>query len=127
MVLIHDSLWAMKRSYLAVSLAIVYLALSFNAYACLLPLYGGMEVAQGSDCAMPKEPPVRDACDAFKTIGVQGLSSAQPLVDCHSQVVVGEQVAVPILASGLSRQYALSASLPFLDRDPLSLTSILRI
>ena len=117
----------MKRSHLAISLAIFYFALSFNAYACLLPLYGGVEVAQVSDCAMPKEPPVRDACDAFKTIGVQTLSSVQPLSDYHFQGVTGEPGLVPILASGLSRQYALSASLPFLDRDPLSLTSILRI
>ena len=117
----------MKRSYLAISLAVLYLALSFNAYACLLPLYGGVEVAQGSDCAMPKEPPVRDACDAFKTIGVQTLSSAEPLQDCHFQSIAGELVSAPILVSVQSRHYNLSGSPPFLDRDPLSLASILRI
>ena len=117
----------MKRSHLAISLAVLYLALSFNAYACLLPLYGGVEAAQGSDCAMPKEPPVRDACDAFKAIGVQSLSAAQPLSDCHAQVVLGEPVAVTVLASVQSRHYDFSGSPPFLDRDPLSLTSILRI
>jgi hypothetical protein len=76
---------------------------------------------------MPKEQPVRDACDAFKAIGVQSLSSAQPLPDCHSQVVVGAPVAVPMLASVQSRHYDFSGSPPFLDRDLLSLTSILRI
>lgn len=117
----------MQRSFLAISLATVYFALSFNAYACLLPLYGGVEMTQGSDCAMPKEPPVRDACDSFKAIGVQSLSSAQPLTDCHSQVFVGEPVAVPILASVQSSRYDFSGSPPFLDRDLLALTSILRI
>ena len=118
----------MKRAqFMAVALAAVYFLLAFNAYACLIPLYGGMEVAKGSDCAMPKEQPVRDACDAFKAIGVQSLSSAQPLSDCHSQVVVGEQVSVSNLASVQSSRYDFSDSPPFLDRDPLSLTSILRI
>jgi hypothetical protein len=118
----------MKRVPLtAVTLAALYFLLAFNAYACLIPLYGGIQVAQGSDCAMPKEPPVRDACDVFKAIGVQSLSSAQPLTDCHSQVVVGEQISVSILASVQPSCYDFSGSPPFLDRDPLSLTSILRI
>jgi hypothetical protein len=117
----------MKRSFLAISLATVYFALSFNAYACLLPLYGNEVVTKGADCAMPKEPPVRDACDAFKAIGVQSLSSAQPLTDCHLQVVVGEQISVSSLASVQPSRYDFSGSPPFLDRDPLSLTSILRI
>ena len=118
----------MKRAPLiAISLAVVYLLLAFNAYACFVPLYGEAQAAKGSDCAMPKEPPVRDACDAFKAIGVQSLSSTQPLSDCHSQVVVGEPVAVPILASVQSSRYEFSGNPPFLDRDPLSLTSILRI
>jgi hypothetical protein len=112
---------------MAVALAAIYFLLSFNAYACLLPLYGAVEVSQGSDCAMPKEPPVRDACDTFKAIGVQNLSSAQPLSDFHSQVVVGEQVSVSLLTSVQARYYDFSGSPPFLDRDPLSLTSILRI
>ena len=112
---------------IGISLAVVYFLLSFNAYACFVPLYGEVQTAKGSDCAMPKEPPVRDACDAFKAIGVQNLSSAQPLSDCHSQVIVGEPIAVPILASVQSRHYDLSGGPPFLDRDLLSLTSILRI
>ena len=124
---VHDKLLVMKRSHLAVLLAIFYLALSFNAYACLLPLYGNVQAAKGSDCAMPKAPPVRDACDAFKTIGVQTLSSAQPLSDCCLQVVAGEQVSVSILVLVQTRRYDFSGSPPFLERDPLSLTSILRI
>ena len=118
----------MKRVRLfPVAMAAVYFLLAFNAYACFVPLYGGAQAATGSDCAMPTEPPVRDACDAFKAIGVQSLSSAQPLPDCHSQVVVGEPVAIPMLASVQPARYDFSGSPPFLDRDPLSLTSILRI
>ncbi len=112
---------------MAVALAAIYFLLAFNAYACLIPLYGNVQVEKGSDCAMPKEQPVRDACDAFKAVGVQTPSSAQPLPDCHSQVVVGEPASVSILTPVQSRHYDLSGSPPFLDRDPLSLTSILRI
>lgn len=119
---------AMKRVRLfPIALAAIYFLLAFNAYACFVPLYGDVQVATGSDCAMPKEPPVRDACDAFKAIGVQTPSSVQPLTDCHLQVVVGEQVSVSILASVQPARYNFSGSPPFLDRDPLSLTSILRI
>ena len=127
MTLIHGSLVDMKRSHLAISLAIFYFALSFNAYACLFPLYGGVEVAQSSECAMPKEPPVRDACDAFKTIGVQTLSSVQPLPAFIAHVAADNIVSAPILASVLFRRYALSGQPYFLERDTLSLTSILRI
>jgi hypothetical protein len=118
----------MKRApLLAATLAVIYFLLAFNAYACLLPLPGVVEAAKNGDCAMPTEPPVRDACDAFKTIGVQTLSGAQPLPDCPVKVVAGEQVSVPIPDSVLSRPYAFSGSPPFLDRDPLSLASVLRI
>lgn len=112
---------------MVVALAAIYFLLAFNAYACLVPLYGDVQAAKGSDCAMPNEQPARDACDAFKTIGVQSLSSVQPLPDCHSPVVVGEPASVSILAPVQSRHYDFSGSPPFLDRDPLSLTSILRI
>ncbi len=117
----------MRRSLLALSLALFYLSLSFNAYACLLPLYGGVDVAKKSDCTMPKEQPVRDACDAFKALVVQAFSAAQPLPDGHVQVVVDEQVSIPISESVLSRLHSFSWNPPFLDRDPLSLISILRI
>ena len=61
-------------------LAVVYLLLSFNAYACLLPMSGGAVMEQGSDCAKPQEQPAGRLCDAFKSLGVQTiLQSAEPL------------------------------------------------
>ena len=118
----------MKRVRLfPVALVVVYFLLAFNAYACLLPLYSNVQATTGSDCAMPKEQPVRDACDAFKTIGVQTLSSANPLLDCHFQYVVSEPALISSVAATLSSHHYFSGSPPFLDRDPLALTSILRI
>jgi hypothetical protein len=118
----------MKRPpFIATTLAIIYFLLAFNAYACLIPLYGGVQVADGSECAMPKEQPVRDACDAFKTIGVQTLSSVQPLPDSLFHVVAGDLLAVTILNPTGSLHHDVSVGPPLLERDTLTLTSILRI
>ncbi len=64
---------------LALFLIVLFLAFSFNAYACLVPIYGGMKDNQGSDCTMPGEEPASHFCDGFKTLAVQSgpdISSA---------------------------------------------------
>jgi hypothetical protein len=118
----------MKRPpFIATTLAVIYFLLALNAYACLIPLYGGMQVAQGSDCTMPQEQPARQHCDAFKSIGVQTLSLVQPLPDSLSHVVAGDQLAVTILNPTVSLHHDLSVGQPLLGRDTLTLISILRI
>ena len=59
---------------LALFLIVLFLAFSFNAYACLVPIYGGMKVHQGSDCTKPGEEPASQFCDGFKTLAVQSSS-----------------------------------------------------
>ncbi len=59
------------RSVLAGTLVVLFLALSFNAYACLLPVNGVTAGAMGDGCSTPDEQPVSQFCDAFKTLGVQ--------------------------------------------------------
>ncbi len=113
--------------HIAVTLAVVYFLLAFNAYACFLPLYGGGQAATGSDCTMPKDPPVRDACDAFKALGVQTLSSVQPLPDSLIHAVADDLPAITILNPTVVLCHDSSVGFPLLGRDPLSLTSILRI
>ena len=56
---------------LALLLIGLFLSFSFNAYACLVPIYGGLKVSQGSDCTMPGEEPAAQFCDGFKTLAVQ--------------------------------------------------------
>lgn len=56
---------------LALFLINLFLAFSFNAYACLVPIYGGMKVSQGSDCTTPGEEPASQFCDGFKSLAVQ--------------------------------------------------------
>ena len=76
----------MKRAPLiAATLAALYVLLSFNAYACLLPMSGGAMIEQGSDCAMPEEQPARQQCDAFKSLGVQTILPFQPVPDTYAQ------------------------------------------
>jgi hypothetical protein len=56
---------------LACTLVVLFFALSFNAYACLLPVNGVTPAAMDAGCATPEEQPVSQLCDAFKTLGVQ--------------------------------------------------------
>ena len=58
-------------SVLACTLIVLFFALSFNAYACLLPVNGFATAPMGTGCSTPDEQPVSQFCDAFKTLGVQ--------------------------------------------------------
>jgi hypothetical protein len=58
-------------SVLAGTLVVLFFALSFNAYACLLPVNGVTSSAMGNGCSTPDEQPTSQYCDAFKTLGVQ--------------------------------------------------------
>jgi hypothetical protein len=58
-------------SVLAATLIVLFFALSFNAYACLLPVNGVTTNAMGNGCSTPDEQPVSQFCDTYKTLGVQ--------------------------------------------------------
>ncbi|MCP9453681.1 MAG: hypothetical protein NNA23_13480 [Nitrospira sp.] len=65
-----------SRSFLAATMAVFLLTFSFNAYACLLPLPGLTDASMANGCSTPVEQPVRQVCDAFKTLGVESLSQS---------------------------------------------------
>ncbi len=69
------------RAFLALVLILLLQGFSFNAYACLVPLYGGASAAKGSDCSAPEEQSARQFCDTFKTLGMQSLPDLQPASD----------------------------------------------
>ncbi len=69
------------RAFLPPVLVLLLLAFSFNAYACIVPLYGGASAAKGSDCSAPAEQSARQFCDTFKTLGMQSLPDLQPVSD----------------------------------------------
>ena len=62
------------RKYFIVFLVGLFFLCSFNAYACLVPIYGGLKVSQGSDCTTPGEEPALQFCDGFKSLAVQSSS-----------------------------------------------------
>ena len=73
-----------SRSFLAATIVVFLLTFSFNAYACILPLSGTSDASMANGCSTPSEPPARQLCDAFKTLGVESHSqSASLLVDHH--------------------------------------------
>ena len=53
------------RLFLACTLVVLFFVLSFNAYACLLPMNGA---TAGMGCSTSDE---QQYCDAFKTLSVQ--------------------------------------------------------
>ena len=55
---------------MATFLVLLLLILTFNAYACLLPLQ-----PQSMDCSSATEQPVRQTCDAFLQLGPQSHAS----------------------------------------------------
>ena len=65
------------RHYLASLLSVLFLALSFNAYACLLPVNGATPAPMANGCSTPDEQPVSPYCDTFKTLGVQSAGDDQ--------------------------------------------------
>jgi hypothetical protein len=71
-------------SVLACTLVVLFLALSFNAYACLLPVNGVTPAAMANGCATPDEQPVSQYCDAFKTLGVQSADKLSVNSDCQA-------------------------------------------
>lgn len=122
------SLLAMKRGpHIAVTLAVVYLLLSFNAYACLLPMAGGAVMEQGSDCAKPQEKPARQLCDAFKTLSVQTVPPFHPVPDTYDQALAHDLTSTTILQPIVSLHRTVFGGPPLIRIDILNLTSILRI
>jgi hypothetical protein len=92
-------------SVLACTLVALLFVLSFNAYACLLPVSGITEAAMGKGCSTPEEQPVYQFCDAFKTLGVQSADKLHLNNDC--QTICSEDTAslalLVILTSHSSR------------------------
>ena len=92
-------------SVLVCTLVVLFFALSFNAYACLLPVNGVTTAGMGNGCSTPDEQPVYQFCDAFKTLGVQSADKLHLNSDC--QTICSEDTAslalVVMLASPSSR------------------------
>jgi hypothetical protein len=73
------------RRFLASFLIVLFFALSFNAYACFLPVTGATPTPMENGCSTPDEQPVSPYCDTFKTLGVPLNSDDQAL--CQADTV----------------------------------------
>jgi hypothetical protein len=71
-------------SVLAGTLVVLFFVLSFNAYACLLPVNGVTPAAMANGCATPDEQPASQYCDAFTTLGVQSADKLSLNSDCQA-------------------------------------------
>ncbi len=109
------------RRYLASFLSVLFLALSFNAYACLLPINGTPPTPMANGCSTPDEQPASPFCDMFKTLGVQSADDNQAL--CHADTVsLAHHVILDSRSNRLS-DYSIVSS----PQDLLLKISVLRL
>ena len=80
-----------SSSVLACTLVVLFFALSFNAYACLLPVTSVTASAMGNGCSTPDEQPVYQFCDTFKTLGVQSADKLH--LNSDSQTICSHATA----------------------------------
>ena len=78
-------------SVLAGTLIVLFFALSFNAYACLLPVNGVTAAQMDTGCSTPDEQPVSQLCDAFKTLSVQSADKLH--LNSDYQTICSEDTA----------------------------------
>jgi len=109
------------RLILACTLVLLFFALSFNAYACLLPMNG---ITSGMGCSTSDE---QQYCDAFKTLVVESADKSS--LNSDSQTIRSEDtVSLPLLINLISNSNLLSdyptVGLP---KDLLLEISVLRI
>jgi len=115
-------------SILACTLIVLFFALSFNAYACLIPVNGVTTSAMGNGCSTPDEQPVYQFCDAFKTLGVQSADKLH-FNNSDYQPICSEDTASLALRFLLTSSSSRLSNHPIVDppQDLLLKISVLRI
>ncbi|THJ20477.1 MAG: hypothetical protein CAF45_014580 [Nitrospira sp. CG24E] len=121
-VLSHRSL-----SVLACTLVVLFFAVSFNAYACLLPVNSVTASTMEKGCSTPDEQPVYQLCDAFKTLSVQSIDKLQ--LSSDSQTICSEDTASLALLAVLTSPSSRLTDHPIVGppQDLLLKISVLRI
>lgn len=116
-----------SRSVLVCTLVVLFFALSFNAYACLLPVNGATAATMGNGCSTPDEQPVYQFCDAFKTLGVQSADKLH--LDSDGQTICSEDTASLALRGILTSHSSRLSDHPTVGppKDLLLKISVLRI
>lgn len=81
-------------SVLACTVVVLFFALSFNAYACLLPMNG----TTGMECSSSDE---QQFCDVFKTLGLESADKFPLNSDCQT-IRSEDTVSLPLLINLIS-------------------------
>ena len=84
---------------ICILLVLLLLVLTFNAYACLLPLQPQSEM----DCSSATEQPVRQTCDAFLQLGPQ--SHVSSVVEDLPILKLVDFAAAPQLLTSVFRNF----------------------
>jgi len=118
---------SVSRTALASLLAILLLLFSINAFACLVPIYGGAHAMEGSNCAQPGEESAKQFCDHFKNLLVQSTQEADPGV-AHDLVPAWDMMIPTMDLTTSTKPLALPAiSIHAPPQDILILISVFRI
>ena len=105
---------------IAIFLVLLLLILTFNAYACLLPLQPA-----SMDCSSANEQPVRQPCDAFLQFGPQSLASfTQELPTTSVEFDVAPQLSTSVFLAYRTEYPPRGADTPIHLSIP---TTVLRI
>jgi hypothetical protein len=88
-------------------LVVLFFALSFNAYACLLPVNSVTTTGMGNGCSTQDEQPVSQYCDAFKTINVQSAGKL-PLNSDYQALCPEDTASLALFVSFTSHSSRLS-------------------
>ena len=114
------------RAFLAGFLVLLFLGLSFNAYACLVPLFGAADATMGSGCSGPGEQPARQFCDAFKTLGVEASPELHSPIDCQT-LCPEDTASLSLFLSPSIRCFISDHPADGPPQDLLAKTSVLRL
>jgi hypothetical protein len=115
------------RKLLALFLIGLFLAFSFNAHACLIAIYNGMEVNQGRDCTMPGEEPVSQFCDTFKTLAVHSGHDTPATGHSHLPLIGEPSLLLPDLVRSRTFFFPPDDGDVVFQQDLLLLISVFRI
>jgi len=108
------------RLFLACTLVVLFFALSFNAYACFLPMNG----TAGMGCSTSDE---QQYCDAFKVVGLESADKFPLHKDCQT-IRSEDTVSLPLLLNLISHKSLLTDHPTVgVPKDLLLQISVLRI
>ncbi|MCA9497746.1 MAG: hypothetical protein KC588_00990 [Nitrospira sp.] len=113
--------------WLALFLIGLFLAFRFNAYACVVPVFANMPVAQVSDCTMLGEEPVTQFCDGFKTLTVQSSLDTPSSSQAHAPFDEMALLLPGLVPSSKKMLFPPGTSQVAVPKDLLLLISVFRI